>query len=122
MGNLRESRLFSTGLRGTGCVEHVDGVNVPRLATNAETADQSAVALDISALHVIEQAASLADELHESTARVMIALVDLEVLGEMGDPVRQERHLDFGRSRVRRVSLKVLDDLLLLSHNVLFAL
>ena len=93
-----------------------------RLATNAETADQSAVALDISALHVVEQAASLADELHESAARVMIALVDLEVLGEVGDPVRQERHLDFGRSRVRRVSLKVLDDLLLLSHNVLFAL
>ena len=119
MGNLRVTRLFSTGLRGLGCVGHVDGVDVlSRLATNAETADQSAVALDISALHVIEQTATLADELHESTARVMIALVDLEVLGEMCDPVSQNRHLDFGRTRVRRVSLIVLDDLLLLSHNV----
>jgi hypothetical protein len=30
--------------------------------------------------------------------------------------------LDLGRTRVRCVSLIVLDDLLLLSHNVLFAL
>jgi len=52
------------------------------LATNAETADQSAIALDISALHVVEQTASLADELHQSTAGVMITLVDFEVLGE----------------------------------------
>ena len=66
-----------------------------RLATNAESADQRAIALDISALHVIEQAASLADELHESTARVMIALVDLEVLGEVRDSSRQQRDLDF---------------------------
>ena len=99
---------------------NVDGVDaICRLATNAESTDQSAVALDISALHVIEQAATLADELHETTTGVMITLVDLEVLGEMGDPVRQDRHLDFGRTRVRRVSLKVLDDLLLLSHNVI---
>jgi hypothetical protein len=89
-----------------------------RLATNAETADQSAVALDISALHVVEQTATLADELHESTASVMIALVNLEVLSEVSDPVCQDRHLDFGRTRVRRVSLIILDDLLLLSHNV----
>jgi hypothetical protein len=46
----------------------------------------------------------------------MIALVNLEVLGEVSDPVCQDRHLDFGGTRVRRVSLVVLDDLLLLSH------
>ena len=89
-----------------------------RLATNAESTDQSAVALDIAALHVIEQTATLADELHESAARVMIAFMNLEVLGEMRNPVGQNRDLNFGRAGVRGVSLIVLDDLLLLSHNV----
>jgi hypothetical protein len=122
VSNLRLERLFSTGLRGLGYVEHVDGVDVhSRLATNAETADQSAIALDIATLHVIEQTATLANELHESTAGVVITLVNLEVLGEVRDPVRQNRDLNLGRARVRSVSLKVLDDLLLLSHNV-FAL
>jgi hypothetical protein len=58
-------RLFSTGLRGLGYVGHVDGVDaICRLATNAESTDQSAVALDIAALHVIEQTATLANEFH----------------------------------------------------------
>jgi hypothetical protein len=119
VSNGRLKRLSSTGLRGFGCVGHVDGVDVlSRLATNAETTDQSAIALDIAALHVIEQTATLANELHESTARVMIAFVNLEVLGEMRNPVRQNRDLNFGRAGVRRVSLIVLNDLLLLSHNV----
>jgi len=88
VGNLRSKRLFSTGLRGLGCVGHVDGVDVIcRLATNAESTDQSAITLDIAALHVIEQSATLANELHESAARVMIALVNLEMLGEMRNPV-----------------------------------
>jgi hypothetical protein len=122
VGNLRFRDDSPLASEKFGCVEHVDGVDVRWLATNAEPADQSAVALDISTLHIVEQAATLADEHHESTARVMIALVNLEVLGEVCNPVRQNRHLDLGRTRVRCVSLKVLNDLLLLSHNVLFAL
>jgi hypothetical protein len=94
-------------------VEFFDGV---RLATYAETPDQISVTLHVAALHVIEQPATLADENHETAAGVMITLVDLEVLGEMRDPVRQERYLDLGRTRVRGVRLKFLDDLLLLSH------
>jgi hypothetical protein len=98
---------------------NVDGVDaICRLATNAESTDQSAIALDIAALHIIEQTATLTNELHESTAGVMITLVYLEVLGEMRNPVCQNCDLDFGRAGVRRVSLIVLNDLLLLSHNV----
>jgi hypothetical protein len=119
VGNRRSRRLFSTGLRGLGYVDDVDGVDaLCRLATNTETTYQSAIALDISALHIIEQTATLTNELHESTTGVMITLVYLEVLGEMSNPVRQDCDLDFGRAGVCRVSLIVLDDLLLLSHNV----
>ena len=66
-----------------------------RLATNAETTNQRAVALYVAFLHVVQQTTSLTNELHESTASVMIALVNLEMLGEMRDSGRQERHLDF---------------------------
>ena len=89
-----------------------------RLATNAETTDQSAIALDIAALDVVQQTATLADEFHESASGVMITLVDFQVLGEVRDSVSQNRDLNLGRARVRGVSLVVLDDLLLLSHNV----
>src|SRR5579872_379810 len=95
------------------CVEFFDAI---RLATYAETPDQSSVTLHVAALHVIEQPATLADENHETAAGVMITVVDLEVLGEMRDPVRQESDLDLGRTRVRGVRLKFLNDLLLLSH------
>ncbi len=74
----------------------VDGVDAARLATNAETTDQGAVALYIALLHVIEQTAALTDELHEATTGVMITLVNLQVLGEVRDPVRQDRDLDLG--------------------------
>jgi len=77
VGNLRFRDDSPLASEKFGCVEHVDGVDVRWLATNAEPADQSAVALDISTLHIVEQAATLADEHHESTARVMIALVNL---------------------------------------------
>jgi hypothetical protein len=97
VSNLRVTRLFSTGLRGLGYVEHVDGVDVvSQLATYAETTDQGAIALDIAALHVIEKTTTLTNELHESTAGVMITLVNLEVLGKMRNPVRQDRDLDLG--------------------------
>jgi len=66
-----------------------------RLATNAESADQSAVALHVAFLHVVQQSTALTDELHESPARVVIAFVDLEVLGEVRDSSRQQRDLDF---------------------------
>ena len=66
-----------------------------RLATNAETTNQRAVALYVAFLHVVQQTTTLTDELHESAAGVMITLVNLEVLGEMRDPGCQERHLDF---------------------------
>jgi hypothetical protein len=105
---------------GDSNAEHVDGVDVVvRLATNAESTDQRAITLYVAFLHVVQQSTALTDELHESAAGVVITLVDLEVLGEMRDPVGQERDLDLGRAGVGVVGSKVLDDLLLLGHNLL---
>jgi len=79
---------------------------VVRLATNAESADQRAIALYVAFCYVVQQSTALTNELHESTASVMIALVNLEVLGEMRDPGCQERDLDLGRAGVCVVARK----------------
>ena len=108
------TRLSSTGLRGLGCVDYVDGVDVARLATNTETANQLAVALYIATLHVIEQTAALADHLEEAAPRGVVLHVRLEVLGEVRDLLGEERDLDLGGARVTVVLLEPLDDLGLL--------
>jgi len=47
-------------------------------------------------LDVVQKTAALADELHESAARVVVALVNLEVLGEVRNSAGEQRDLNFG--------------------------
>lgn len=49
----------------------------------------------------------------------MILLVGLEVLGQMGDPLREERYLDLGRPRIGVVGLVLVDGDSLIGHRVL---
>src|SRR3954470_23727554 len=60
-------------------------VPVASLLAQAETLDERAVGLDVAALQVVELAASLADELQQSAARVEVLDVRLEMLGEHVD-------------------------------------
>src|SRR5690348_13320176 len=73
------------------------------LAAEAETGDQAAVALDVVAAHVVEQATAMADELHQPAASVMVTFVRPQVLGEVIDALREDRHLDLRRASVRLV-------------------
>src|SRR5699024_12611537 len=66
---------------------------------DAETLDQRAVALDVDALQVLQEALALTDQQHQTTTGVVIVLVGLEVLGQVVDPMREERDLDLGRDR-----------------------
>src|SRR5262249_47863867 len=54
------------------------------------------------------------DQLEQPATRVVIVLVRAEVLGELVDPARQHRDLDFRRAGVRLRAAVFLDDLLLL--------
>src|SRR5204862_50398 len=62
--------------------------------------DERAVAFDALALQVVEHAATLTDELEQTTARMVVLEVRLEVLGEVGDPLGEEGDLDLGGSGV----------------------
>ena len=88
------------------------------LAADAETGDQGTVTLNVSLLDVVQKAAALAVELHKAAARVVVALVNLEVLGEVRNSAGEQRDLNFGRTGVRLVCAVFLNCLRLLSHGV----
>src|SRR4051812_27078141 len=70
------------------------------LSAQAEPGDDLSVPLDVVLADVIEQPPAATDELHQSPPGVMIALVLLEVLGEVGDALRENRDLDLGRAGI----------------------
>src|SRR3954451_7370052 len=59
--------------------------SVDPLLADAQSRNQRAIAVEILALQVVEQAPALADEPQEPAARVVIFRVGLEVLGEVID-------------------------------------
>ena len=71
------------------------------------------VLLNIPAFEVIEQAASLRDHLEQSAPRVVIFLVRFEVLGELVNPIREQRDLHLRRPRVALMRLVSGNDLFL---------
>src|SRR3990170_4177725 len=93
------------------------GTAPARSAAEAEALDDGAVALDLRLLEVVEQPAALADEQQQATTAVVVVLVRLEVLGEVADPVAEQRDLHLGRTGVA-VGRGVLGDDLLLRRGV----
>src|SRR4051812_24786325 len=85
-----------------------------RLAAQAELLDQGAVALEILALQVIQEAAAPSDELEQAATRVVVVLVRAEVLGQLVDALGQHRDLDLGRAGVRLMLAELPDMLQLL--------
>ena len=66
------------------------------LLAQAEALDQALVAFLVLPLDVVEEVPAVADELEKATARVVVLLVFLEVLGEVRDALGHQRDLDLG--------------------------
>ena len=77
----------------------------------AQLFDQSLITALIGLLQVIEQRTTRGDQLQQATTRVVVFLVGLEVLGEVGDPLRVDRHLHFSASSVAGRTAVGLDEL-----------
>src|SRR4051794_27272935 len=84
------------------------------LAAKAQRADNGPVARGVLLHEVREKAPALAHELEEAAARMVVLGEASEVLRQIPDPLRQERDLDLGRSRVAVLDGVLRDDLLLL--------
>ena len=81
-----------------------------RLLADAEPVDQVGVAVACLSLQVVEQPATLADELQQPAARMVILRVGLEVFGQVVDALAEERNLNFRGAGIGVVSLVRADD------------
>ena len=75
------------------------------LLADVQTLDEVRVPLHVLRFQIVEEAASLADEHEQATARMVILRVGLEVLGEVGDPFGEDCDLHFRRTGVSLVGL-----------------
>jgi hypothetical protein len=73
----------------------------PVLSTQPQFCNQGTVSLHVLFLEVPKQAPTLADHHEQAPPTVMILLVDLQVVGEVIDPLSEQRNLDLGGTRVR---------------------
>ena len=86
-------------------------LSVERLFSQSELADDLLISRAIFARQILQQAVSPADHLQQPATRGVILLVRLEVLGQLGDPLGQQRDLHFRRTGVFLVNLVVGNDL-----------
>src|SRR6185437_1036587 len=101
----RHSLLVSSFALGTREKPATAALRAARgLLAQSQLVDQIAVAIGVLALQIIEQAAALAHHQQEAAARVVILGVGLEMFGQVGDPVSEQRHLNFRRTGVARMN------------------
>src|SRR3990172_12645170 len=86
------------------------------LFSQAKLVDKLPVLFSVLTLQIVEQLAPLADKHKQTTPRMVVLDVNLEVAGEAVDACRQQRHLHFGRSGVALGALMVRNDLRLLRN------
>ena len=79
----------------------------------AELGDQVEVTLLILATEIVEERAALVDQHQQAAAAMIVLRVALEVLGEVGDALGEDRDLDFGRAGVALALRMFLDERLL---------
>src|SRR6476620_6140268 len=82
-----------------------------RSAAQSELGDDFLVARGIAVLQVVQQLASLGDQLEQAAPRRMVTLVGGEVLAQFVDAGGKQRNLDFRRAGVVRATLERADDL-----------
>src|SRR5689334_24420776 len=78
--------------------------------TNAETLDQRLVAIFVPRLQIVEERAAQRDELQKATTRMIVLHMRLEVAGEIGDALGEDRHLHLRRARVTGLGAVFLDE------------
>src|SRR5207247_10711607 len=81
------------------------------LLSDAQSLDHRTIACVANATKIVEQTPTTADQEKQATPRVMIFLVELEMLRQIRDPVGQHRDLDFRRAGIRLMLPVIIDQL-----------
>ena len=80
------------------------------LLTNPQLGDEGAIALNVLPGQIVQQAAALTDHLVESAPAVVVVGVDLQVFGELVDPLSKNGDLDLRGTSVVLVGAVGLND------------
>src|SRR6476646_1572276 len=79
----------------------IQSVRSPRWSpAEAQPLDDRSIAADVRLGEIVEEPAPLADEKKQTTTAVVVVFVDLEMLSEVTDALREQRDLDLGRAGV----------------------
>src|SRR5690349_6463246 len=79
----------------------IRSVRSPRWSpAEAQPLDDRSIAADVRLGEIVEEPAPLADEKKQTTTAVVVVFVDLEMLSEVTDALREQRDLDLGRAGV----------------------
>jgi hypothetical protein len=81
------------------------------LLPNAQSFDHSTIAGVANATQIVEQTSTSTHQEEKPAPGLMIFLVELKMLRQVRDPIRQHRDLDFRRARIRLMLPVLLDQL-----------
>lgn len=70
------------------------------LLAKTQRLDDSAIALNVTILEVVEQSATFSYQFGDGTSGDKILVVLLDMLSEVSDAIGEKRNLAFGRARV----------------------
>jgi hypothetical protein len=87
---------------------------MPNLFSNSQALNYVFIPGEISSLEVVQQSSALANQLQQTTTRVVVFFMDLEMLSEFPNTFAQQCDLDLGRTRIGFMLLELADDLILL--------
>ncbi len=77
--------------------------------TEAKISDDLAIAFDVGALEIVEEAATASDHLEQALLAVMIFRVRAEVTGQVVDVLGENRNLDLCRAGIGLVRAVLFD-------------
>src|SRR5687768_5810076 len=80
------------------------------LLTDTELVDDRAVPLHIGLLEVVKKPAAASDELQQTATGMMVLRMGLEMLGEVGNAVREKCDLHFWRPGIAVMDAILVDD------------
>src|SRR5438477_8880830 len=81
------------------------------LLAQPQLADDRQIAIAVGFAQVGQQAGPLADHLEQTAPAGVVFLVRAQVLGQLGDPRREQSDLHFRRAGVGRFTPKLVNDL-----------
>src|SRR5262249_53269657 len=104
------SRARHCDARALPCRGPRAGRSGPASAPQAPVLQPFPIAIDLRGLEIVQQTTTLPHHAQQTATRRVIALVNLEVLGQVVDLLGEKRDLDLGRPRVPFVLLELADD------------